>query len=77
MKLGEGNNFAGVCLSTGRVFLVPSPFRGRGGYVQGVDNYDSEALTPPPHTWDLGYNGIRSASGWYASYWNAFLFYLI
>ena len=28
----------------------------------------------PPWTWDLGHNGIRSTSGWYASCWNAFLF---
>ena len=66
MKLGEGNVFAGVCLSAGRVFLVPSPFRGRGGYVQGVGDYDSEALTPPPPprhgTWDTtGYG--RQAVG--------------
>ena len=25
-------------------------------------------------TWDLGHNRIRSASGQYTSYWNAFLF---
>ena len=24
----------------------------------------------------FGYNEIRSMSGWYASYWNAFLFFL-
>ena len=29
----------------------------------------------PPNTWDLGYYGMRSTSGRYASYWNAFLFY--
>ena len=25
----------------------------------------------------FGYNEIRSMSGWYASYWNAFLFYIL
>ena len=34
----------------------------RGGYP-----------TPSPWTWDLGYHGIRSASGRYTSYWYAFL----
>ena len=31
------------------------------------------AILPPP-TPEMGYNGIRLASGRYASYWNAFLF---
>ena len=31
--------------------MVPSPFRGRGPYVQGVGDYVSKALTPPP---DMG-----------------------
>ena len=30
-------------------------------------------LLPRPPIWELGYNGIQSASGQYASYWNAFL----
>ena len=41
--------------------------RGRGRYVQEGWN-----LTPSLDTWDLGYYGIRSISGRYASFWNAF-----
>ena len=36
-----------------------------GGYVQGVPT--------PLDMGSQGYNGIRSSSGQYASYWNAFL----
>ena len=39
-----------------------------GGYAQG--GYGGYA---PP---DMGYNGIQLASGRYASYWNAFSFYM-
>ena len=63
------------------VSLVPGPFwgavclgyvkeRGRGRYVQEGWN-----LAPSLDTWDLGYYGIRSISGRYASFWNAFFFY--
>ena len=41
-----------------------------GGYVLGV------GTQAPPRKWDLGYNRIRSASGRYASYWNAFFLLL-
>ena len=47
---------------------------------QGVDGYPSARHDTsgkwvyPPRTWDLGYNGIRLASGRYASHWNVFLF---
>ena len=51
----------------------------RGGYVPRVRGMwvcdlrgSAYPSTSPP---DMGYNGIRSRSGWYASYWNAFLFY--
>ena len=30
-----------------------------------------------PPTWNRGYHGIWSECEWYASYWNAFWFYLI
>ena len=40
------------------------PRKGTGWYVQ-----KGWVLIPP----DLGYNGVRSASGWYTSCWNAFL----
>ena len=69
-KLGEANVFTGVCpsfcpqLGGEWVSLVPGPFRGM-------------SLVPGPFwRWVcLGAldNGIRSASGWYASYWNSFL----
>ena len=52
------------------------------GYVQVVGIHPSQGeyvqggwvLTTPPDTWDMGYYKIQSASGQYASYWNAFLF---
>ena len=53
----EGYVFTGVCLSTGG-----SASRGRGFCIRGAD-------TPTP----IGYYLIRSTSGRYASYWNAFL----
>ena len=31
------------------------------------------STNPLPHTWDLGFNRIRSPSGWYTSCWNSFL----
>ena len=53
-------------------YQVPS-----GGWVypEGVGMSGGWVLTapPPPDTWDLGYYGIRSTSGRYACYWNAFL----
>ena len=84
----EGYVFTGVCLSTGGVACVVAQggacmvlFGGRawfylggmrgfiGGrawfYWGGVCGFSSF----------FGYNEIRSMSGRYASYWNAFLFY--
>ena len=85
-KLREGNVFRGVCLSTGVylwshvlsrgwVSLVPGPLGRGGGYVQGVGMSEGwvcpgVGTLPTP---DMAYYGILSASGWYASYWNAFL----
>ena len=39
----------------------------------GVGMAGMWVVTPSPDTWDLGNYGIRSTSGRYASYWNAFL----
>ena len=51
--------------------------RGRG-VCPGVGCVCPEGGYPPPSlTLDLGYHRICLAIGWYASYWNAFLFYLI
>ena len=58
-SLGQGNIFTGVCPPGGGVCL----------WVQGC--------TPPGHTHSLDIPPPcppRSTSGWYASYWNAFLF---
>ena len=57
-----------VILSTGVGISGPMSFPG-GGYVQG-----GWILPPPPRYMDLGYYRIWLVSGWYASYWNAFLF---
>ena len=40
-----------------------------GGYVQGVPPPPTDTKWRPPN--------VRSASGWYASYWNAVLFQVI
>ena len=59
-----------VCLGDG---CSPPPHTwdlGVGGYVQGSTH---PPLPPPQSTWHLGYNGIRLASGRYASHWNGFL----
>ena len=41
-----------------------------GRYIP-LGRYTRQASTPPPPAMHVG---IRSTSGWYASYWNAFLF---
>ena len=54
-------------LSGGGLYSPPPTHMGPGeGVCLGV-------YSPSPRTRDLGYNGIRSASGRYASYSNAFL----
>ena len=60
----------GFCLSTGGGYSPHSP---GGGFVQGGGYYPTH---PTPDTWDMVYYGIQVRSGWYASYWNAFLFNL-
>ena len=82
-KLGQGNIFTSVCLSTGE--------RGKGclpqcmlGYTPpGADPLEQippgadtpwEQTLPPEQTPREAESSIRSTSGWYASYWNAFLF---
>ena len=54
----------------GWVSLFPGPF-GDGYVWEGVC---LGIRHPPLKTWDLGYNGIRSASGPYASYCYGLLF---
>ena len=85
-KLGEGNVFTGVCLSTwGWVSLVPGPFWGWLSLVPGpfrerwlcLGMDKSRGWVPPdmgPRGWVPTHplHGIWSASRRYASYWNAF-----
>ena len=67
-KLGQGNVFTGG-------YVKGDGYVNGRGYVQG-DGVDTQPHTPPiPWALDLGYHWIRSASGRYTSYWNAFLFY--
>ena len=71
------DQYGGLCMSGGWVCLLVGMSRTwiltpGVGYVQ-VGMW----LLTPLHTWDLGYYRIQSTSGWYASYWNAFLFYLM
>ena len=79
-KLGQGNKFTGVCLSTGGGGGVPGQVPGgvpgrfpppprpgtspRTRYPPGLGTPPRTRYTP----W------IRTTSGRYASYWNAFLF---
>ena len=65
----EGGVVSLVFSRGGWVYLVPVPFW--GGYVWGVAR--GWALPTP----DMGYNGIWSAIGRYASYLNAFLLLFI
>ena len=72
--------FSQVCaiLSTG-ISVVPCSFLGVGisgtrslmGVGMSADWIPATFLPPTP---EMGYNGIRLASGRCASYWNAFLF---
>ena len=92
-KLGQGNKFTGVCLSTGGVvvwsqgglqFFGGSPiFRGVSNFLGGINSnfFNSnffliQIFYPKNFFWDAP-PPIRSLSGRYASYWNAFLFELI
>ena len=75
--LGQGNVFTGVCLSTGGRVGFPACITGhmtRGVCIQGafasVGGGGVGQASPP-----IGYYGIPSTSGWYASYWNAFLYW--
>ena len=45
------------------------------GYIQGV-SMSSVSISLHPWKWDLRYHRIQSASGRYASYWNAFLYFI-
>ena len=87
MKLGQGNVFTGVCLSTGgRVSAsvhagMPDPPRpGTPPRSRHPPRPESPLRpgTPPPdqahHPPQESDARIRSMSGRYASYWNAFLF---
>ena len=79
-SLGQGNIFTPVLFTGGG---VRGFIRGWGvrGFIRG-----GHAWFYSRHAWFysgggmrgffsfFGYNEIRSKSGWYASYWNAFLF---
>ena len=49
---------------------LPSRYTLLGRYIP-LGRYTPQASTTPPPAMHVG---IRSTSGWYASYWNAFLF---
>ena len=73
-KLWEGNVFTGVCQSFCPqgvwVSLVPCSLMEEGcGYLWCQILWGGGYV----QRWELGYNRIWSASGLYASYWNAFL----
>ena len=78
--MGEGNVFIRVChfLSSSVTFYSQGGVQ--GGFVRGVVCLGDGVVvcpgellhTPPPPR----YAEIRSTGGGYASYWNAFLFYL-
>ena len=72
-KLGQGNIFTGVCLSTGGVCLSACwdiPPGSRHPPDQTPPGADTPSEQTPPQEAD---SSIRSTSGRYASYWNAFL----
>ena len=82
MKLGQGNVFTGMCLSTGGVVClsacwdIPPP---PGPDTPPRSRHPPWEQTPPPPRADTprppreADSSIRSTSGRYASYWNAFL----
>ena len=68
-SLGQDNVFTDVCLSTGRGLASQ-----HGSQVTrlGGGSASGGVLGRPPTRY-MGYYGMRSTSGRYASYWNAFL----
>ena len=64
---GRGNVFTGVCLSTGGEGCLPQCMLGCHTHL---DQADPPGPGRPPPEAD---SSIRSTSGRYASYWNAFL----
>ena len=86
-KLGQGNIFTSVCLSTGGSTSVHDgmlPPLGADAPPGADTPWDQTPLwdqthppgadTPPlPHPWEQTPPTIWSMSGWYASHWNAFL----
>ena len=83
-KLGQSNIFTGVCLSTGGCLTLcmlgytlhpPRADPPRADTPPRADPQEqtpTREQTPPPHR--EADSSIRSTSGRYASYWNAFLF---
>ena len=71
-KLGQGNVFTGICDSVHRGGGLPQCML---GYPPGLPGPDPPRPDPPgpdpPREADAS---IRSMSGRYASYWNAFLY---
>ena len=68
-KVCEGNVFTGVCPWGG----VSQHALGRGCLPSGLSAQGTRGRQPFP----ARYYGIRSTSGRYASYWNAFLLHII
>ena len=82
-KLGQGNIFTSVCLSTGRSASVhagmhpPQEQTPPGSGQPPQSRHPLWEQTPPgADTPQKADSSIRSMSGWYASYWNAFLLHL-
>ena len=78
-SLGQGNVFTGICLSTGGGLASQNQKlhdQGASASSRGVcirrGLHPGRGLDRPPSRY-MGYYGIRSTSGRYASYWNAFL----
>ena len=69
LSVGQGNVFTGVCLFTGDGSAFPQCY-GKADLSER-ETPTEDTLLPPVY----GYcYGIRSTSGWCASYWNAYLF---
>ena len=82
-KLGQGNIFTSVCLSTGGSASVhagmhpPQEQTPPGSGQPPQSRHPLWEQTPPgADTPQKADSSIRSMSGWYASYWNAFLLHL-
>ena len=69
---GGGHARQGVCMAGG---VWQGDVHGRGACMAG-GMHGRGACMEGGHAWQGGMRGIWSMSGWYASYWTAFLFTL-